>query len=98
MPNLESDSTKPDTGKPGADARGGTAAETSAESWTPVELSRWADAVASSQAPFPDDLTANRAERLMVEVARRRRKLLVTFVARAIARDIQDGFRETTRR
>ena len=62
------------------------------------DLARRAEVVADGQVPFPADLPEGEAERLRLEVIHRRQRLFVTFIARAIARDIQDGFRETTRR
>ncbi len=55
------------------------------------KLVRRAEAVASGQVPFPADLPESEAERLRLEVVCRRRQLFVTFIARTINRDIQDG-------
>ncbi len=62
------------------------------------DLARRADAVAHGQVPFPEDLDDDEAERLRLEVVRIRRRRLVTFIARAISRDMRDGFQESTRR
>ncbi len=62
------------------------------------DLARRADAVAHGQVPFPEDLDDDEAERLRLEVVRRRHRRLVAFIARAISRDMRDGFQETTRR
>lgn len=56
------------------------------------DLARMAEVVANGQVPFPTDLPESEAERLRLLVVCRRRKRLVTLIARAIARDIKDGF------
>ena len=56
-----------------------------------ADLARRAEVIATGQVPFPEDLPDGVAERLRLEVARRRRGQLVQLIARAMARDIQDG-------
>ena len=53
---------------------------------------RRAEVVANGQVPFPADLPESEAERFRLEVVRLRRKRFVAFIARAIARDIRNGF------
>ena len=89
IPNVDSESSHDSTSKP----ENATADEESKHSFV-----RRAEVVANGQVPFPADLPEGEAERLRLEVVRRRRKRFVTFIARAIARDIQNGFQETTRR
>lgn len=70
----------------------------SADAESKSHIARWAEAVANGQVPFPADLSEGEAERLRLEVVLRRRIQLVSFIARAIARDIQDGFQTLTGR
>ena len=63
-----------------------------------TDLARQAELIATGQVPFPNDLPDGETERLRLEVVRRRRKQFIKLIARAIARDIQDGFHKTTGR
>lgn len=60
---------------------------------SPDRLQYWADLVISRRIEFPGHLAPNDERRLVTEVRRRNRSGLVQFVARAIARDIQDGMK-----
>ena len=55
---------------------------------TPKQFDRVAELVANGELPFPENLTAKRSQRLLVEVQQRRRRRLVKFIARMIALDI----------
>jgi hypothetical protein len=57
--------------------------------FSPEELQRWADLVASGEVTFPENLSPGGCKQLAEEVRRRRRSRLVKFVARAIAEDIR---------
>jgi hypothetical protein len=55
---------------------------------TAKQLEQWSDLVAQGEVPIPSDLTPDEFQRLLLGVARRRRKWLVKFIADAIAQDI----------
>src|SRR5262249_33485781 len=56
---------------------------------TPEQLQRWADLVARGEADLPLGLAQAQEEELQQQVRRLRRALLVQFIARQIAQDIQ---------
>ena len=55
---------------------------------TQEQLGRVAELVANGELPFPENLPAERSQRLLVDVQLRRRRRLVQFIARTIALDI----------
>lgn len=55
---------------------------------TSEQLDHWSDLVAQGEVSFPTDLTPHEFQRLLLGVARRRRRWLVKFIADAIALDI----------
>lgn len=58
------------------------------------KLEMMADLVANGEFPFPKDIPAEQYIQLVTEVGIRRRKRLVKFIARSIAREICQKDRE----
>ena len=56
---------------------------------TDEQMERWAQLLADGEVEFPEALPAHQAEALVAEVRRLRRKSLIRFIARQIARHIK---------
>lgn len=57
--------------------------------FTDEQMERWARLLADGEVEFPEALPAHQAEVLLAEVRRLRRKRLIRFIARQIARHIK---------
>ena len=56
-----------------------------------ARLRRWAELVASGEAPLPEDLAPEELRTVLREVGRLRRERLVRLIARAVAQDLQQN-------